>query len=653
MSMMLFKRKTYSVTPDRDEWVAPEETLIDSSSGLTDIEVPVRESIWRFGSVLILVFSVMLIIGAANLAIRRHASLAALVLRNRTVNVSVPPPRGIILDRTGVPLVENVPSFDLLVVTRQLQRNTDGSLAGIERLAAAFGRDPSMLAGELTTTAKQNAVFLAATDITRAQVLSLKDILPEGFSIITSTKRHYLYGPQFAHVLGYVGKVSTNDMTADSYYMPSDTIGRLGVEASYEDVLRGTHGALEFQRSGQTKEEAPQAGGNLVLNVDLDVQRQLYAALQGVLRGAGLTQAAAVAQDPISGAVLGLVSFPSYDDNMFSTQLSQADADHLFNNTAHPLLDRVIGGRYNPGSTIKPFIGMSALQEGIVTPQQVVNTDCIGISIPNPRDPEHPYTYDNWRRDLGPFNLDRAIANSCNVYFFTVGGGFENFAGLGVNRIDRYLTAGLADHLLGIDLPGETTGFVPTPEWKYATTGEPWYQGDTYNISIGQGDLLVTPLWANTILSAIANGGTLWKPQVASRVVDAQKNTLQVFSAQMLGALPFSSAVIADMQRAMRETVRSGTGRIFQDLPVAVAAKTGTAEVIKGRRINSLLTVYAPADNPKVALTVLIEGSASNQGYALDAAHRFLSWYFGSGHTLTSPIPTPTPSSTPPLSPSP
>ena len=214
---------------------------------------------------------------------------------------------------------------------------------------------------------------------------------------------------------------------------------------------------------------------------------------------------------------------------------------------------------------------------------------------------------------------------------------------MGINRIDDYLVAGFANHLLDIDLPGEEAGFVPTPEWKYATKGESWYQGDTYNVAIGQGDLLVTPLWINTYISAVANGGTLWKPNVAARVVDVQKSTVQVFDAQQLGTLPFSKSVIGDMQRAMEETVRSGTAKMFQDLPVTVAAKTGTAEVIKGQRINSVLTVYAPVDNPTIALTVLVEGSSSNQGYALNAAHQFLAWYFSKGHVTPTPLLSPKP----------
>jgi len=650
--MRLFRRaREYRVTPEHDEWAAPEETLVDAGAAtLSDIEMPVGEGIWRGAFILAGVLGAVLLGASAWLAVGRYDVLAQASWRNRTVNVAVPPPRGAILDRHGTALVRNVPSFDVLVVSRQVRRTADGAVEGIGPLAAALGRDPEELALAVDDGTRANAVFFVATDITRDQVLSLQTALPPGFSLITSTKREYTDGPVFSHVIGYVGKVSKQDMARDSYYLPSDTVGRLGVEAAYEEVLRGTHGQLLFVSGGQSQELPASAGANLVLNMDADAQRTLYDSVSDVLREAGLSQAAAVATDPASGAVLAMVSFPSYDNNIFNGALSQADADLLFNNRAYPLLNRVIGGRYNPGSTIKPFIGMAALQEGVMTADQPVNHDCIRITIPNPADPERPYEYENWRPDTGWFTLDRAIADSCNVYFYTVGGGYGNIAGLGVERIAGFLKEAKADLPLGIDLPGEEQGFVPTAEWKRETFKEPWYRGDTYNISIGQGDLLVTPLWINAYTAAIANGGTLRQPQVAARVVDDQHRTLRTFAARELGTLPFSSAVVRRMQQAMRQTVTEGTGKLFQDIGVTAAAKTGTTEVVKGRRINSLVTVYAPAEDPQVALTVLVEGSVQNQGYALRAAHRFLKWFFLPDRDAP-PTPAPTPAATPSLAP--
>jgi penicillin-binding protein 2 len=618
----------YRIPADRDEWAAPEEALIDYSSDLSTVEVPVSDTIFRISHVLVILFSVILVGACARLAVAKYSTFAQISWRNRTVNVSVPPPRGIIMDRTGVPLVQNVPSFDLLVISRQVRRSSDGTFTDIGIISSMLEREPEELTLYLNDGISQNAVFFLATDLTRGQVLSLAHVIPPGFYLITSTKREYVDGPQFAHVVGYVGKVSRADMAKDSYYLPSDTVGRLGIEAAYEDVLRGTHGQLVFSSSEQATSLPARGGGNLSLNIDAQVQKALFSSIYGILRESGLDQAAAVVQDPRSGAVLAMASFPTYDNNIFTGQLSQANADLLFNSHQRPLFNRAIAGLYNPGSTIKPFVGMAGLAEHVMTPTQVLANDCIELTVPNPRDPDHPYVFKNWRPDTGPFTLYRAIADSCNIYFFTVGGGYGNISGLGATRLISYLQKGLADSILGVDLPGEEHGFIPTPDWKYQNKKEPWYQGDTYNISIGQGDLLVTPLWINTYVSAIANGGTLWQPMVASRIVDDQIHTVTTYSPRTLGTLPFSPEVIRTMQAAMRGTVTDGTARIFQDLPVTAAAKTGTAEVIKGQRINSLVTVYAPAQDPQIALTVLIEGSASNQGYALRAAHQFLQWYF-------------------------
>jgi penicillin-binding protein 2 len=188
-----------------------------------------------------------------------------------------------------------------------------------------------------------------------------------------------------------------------------------------------------------------------------------------------------------------------------------------------------------------------------------------------------------------------------------------------------------ADHILGIDLAGEEHGFVPTPEWKESERGEPWYQGDSYNISIGQGDLSVTPLWINTYIAAVANGGTLYQPQVAHRITDANGEVVKSLVPEVLGKMPFSAENLAEVKSDMEETVISGTAQILKDLPVKVAAKTGTAEVVKHQSINSLFTVFAPAANPELTMTVLVEGSASNEGYAIRIANEVLKWYFNRG----------------------
>ena len=650
--MSLFS-KHYEVVPLSDDWTEPEQTLVDATGTLADMERPVPDGLFRAGTYLVVAVMACLVTVTGFLAVRDHDRLAALSEANRTISVAVPPPRGLILDRNGTHLVENAPSFDLLVISRQVERSSDGTFPGVPVLADALGIDAEELTFELAQSVRRNAVFFLATDITKDQALTLTGILPSGFSIITSTKRDYLDGERFSAVIGYVGKVSPADIAGDDYYLPSDTIGRAGVEASYEPILRGVHGELAF-RIAEPSEQAARQGLSVVLHLDADAQRALYDTTADVLREGGLSRAAAVVQDPRTGGIISLVSFPSYDNGVFTRRLGQEQFEYLFENEQRPLFNRVIGGRYNPGSTIKPFIGMAALQDGVVRPGTAI-PDCNAISIPNPSDPSDPYVFRNWRPEAGSFDLYRAIADSCNIYFFTVGGGFGTIDGLGVGAIVRYLRQAGADMPTGVDLPGEDAGFVPDPDWKWYERKEPWYQGDTYNISIGQGDLLVTPLWVNAYVSAISNGGTLYRPQVAARIINDQGQSVERLDAVPIAELPFDAEVIRTMQRAMRRTVEDGTARILNTLPVSVAAKTGTAEVVKGQRVNSLLTLYAPADNPAIAMTVLVEGTTSeNQGYAIRIANTFLRWYF----TRTpgaSPVPVPSvsPVSTPSPAPSP
>ena len=617
-------KREYKISVNED-WVQPEETLLDSGSEYSDLETPISADTFRltFVSAVILFATVMAF--TFKIGIADHETFANLALQNKSVNFLIPPPRGIILDRFGKPLVKNLPSFDLLVISREVRETPSDD--NRNKVAGILKIQPEEFKAFISDGIKANSIFFAATDLNKDQVLEIKYLNPDGYYIVPNTKRYYIDGQQFSQVAGYIGKVNKDDLK-DEYYYSTDMIGRLGTEAQYEEILRGEHGRIFFSKEkDENLNKDSVQGKNLVLNIDYDLQKKLYNELYGVLASSGLSRGAAVIQNPQNGAVLAMVSFPTFDNNLFIKGLSDNQFKNIFESKAKPLFNRVISGLYNPGSTIKPFMGMTALQEGIITPQDTIR-DCVSLVVPNPFDKNSPYVFKNWRQDYGLFNLRRAIAQSCNIFFFTIGGGFGDIPGLGADRIVKYLTAGLANVVLGIDLPGEEHGFVPSPDWKLQTRGENWYQGDTYNISVGQGDLLVTPLWLNSYISAIANGGTIYKPMVAQRVVDEKNNDLKVFKEQQIAKLPFREDVLKEMKSDMEETVISGTAGILKDLPVKAGAKTGTAEVVKGKSINSLFTAFAPFDHPELNITVLIEGSASNQGLAIRVAHNVLKWYF-------------------------
>ncbi|MEK7525759.1 MAG: penicillin-binding transpeptidase domain-containing protein [Patescibacteria group bacterium] len=621
------RTKEYSVSVNHDDWVTPEETLVDAGSSFANIEQPISSSVFTVTGVLAVLCGLVILGGTAWSAVINYDEYADLAFRNTTIQFSVAPPRGVILDRGGKPLVKNVPSFDILAVSRELPRDSAVRESLIQELSDVLGIQVSDIHLSIEQNIQKSSVFFIATDIEKDAALALKRLNPNGIYVITSTKRQYLDGSQFSSIIGYTGRVGKADLSRDQYYLPSDIIGRSGIESAYEEYLRGSHGQILFSRddSGQDVQE-PSQGDTVVLNIDGYAQKSLYNAMFNVLRESGLGSAAGVVQDPRTGAVLAMASFPGFDNNIFSSAVSEAQFKKLFESRSRPLFNRVISGNYNPGSTIKPFIGMTVLQEKIATPSDAIQ-DCISISIPNPANPEDPYVFRNWRAETGLFNLRKAIANSCNIYFFTFAGGYGQVKGLGAEKLTRYLQKGLAGQILGIDLPGEESGFIPTPDWKLETKHEPWYQGDTYNISIGQGDLSVTPLWINSYIGAIANGGTIWSPRVAQRILNPDgsiKNTIESESARRL---PFDASVISEMRRDMRETVLTGTAKILANLPVTSAAKSGTAEA-SGQTVNSLLTAFAPYENAEVAITVLVEGSVSNQGYASRIVYQFLNDYF-------------------------
>lgn len=603
--------------------------MFDAGSDFSDLERPIPAHVFKVTFLGIAALLAIIVGTSVKFSIIDHSTYASLALQNRSSNFSVPAPRGMIMDSSGMPLVQNIPSFDLVAVSKEVKSLLKDQIQ-LSAAAGALGISSDELASRILEGSSQSNVFFIDDDIPKDRVLAIQYVSPTGIYVVPTAERQYPEGSVFSHVVGYIGKVSKEDMGRDSYYALTDSIGRLGIESQYEKYLRGDHGRLFFGDAADISNIDARTGDSIVLNINSDLQRQLYFKTKNILAEAGLARGAAVIQDPASGAILAMVSFPGFDNNAFIEGLSQQQYKSIFNNPAKPLFNRVISGLYNPGSTIKPLIGLMGLEDNIITPRTTIQ-DCVSITIPNPFDPEISYTYKNWRTDLGLFDLRRSIADSCNVFFFSVGGGFGKIAGLGIEKIIHHLQSMLADRVLGIDLVGEERGFIPTPEWKESERGKQWYQGDTYNISIGQGDLLVTPLWLNGYISAIANGGTIYRPQVASRITDVEGNVIMSIQPEVLGKMPFSEANLAEMRKDMQETVISGTAKLLRDLPVSAAAKTGTAEVVKGRSINSLFTVFAPANDPKVAMTVLVEGSASNQGQASRIAHEVLKWYFTRG----------------------
>jgi penicillin-binding protein 2 len=343
---------------------------------------------------------------------------------------------------------------------------------------------------------------------------------------------------------------------------------------------------------------------------------------------------AAVAMDPRTGAILALVSYPSYDDNVFSNGISQKDYTALASDPNQPLFNRAISAHYPTGSTIKPLEASAALQEKIISPDKLIN-DPGYILVKSQYDPSITYRYGGVEAH-GLVDMKKALAVSSNIYFYTVGGGYGDQQGLGPTRIKKYLSLFGWDQKTGIDLPGEYSGFIPDPAWKKATKGSSWVDGDTYNMSIGQSDLQTTPLQEAAAYCAIANGGTLYKPQIVNKIITPSAGSGQVatvvqqLSPEIIRSGFIDPANLQIVMQGMRDGVTQsyGLSKSLNNLPVPVAAKTGTAEIGLNNYYNVWSTVIAPYDNPQIVLVVTAENVQGLGAVTLPVAHDVLQWYF-------------------------
>jgi len=467
-----------------------------------------------------------------------------------------------------------------------------------------------------------------------------------GCEIVSRPIREYVRGAGLSHLLGYMGKISPDEWKAASdIYSINDYVGRSGLEQFYESVLRKDPGKLRIERDAKGNiisrdvSVSPESGDSVQLWLDYGLQEKLQQTLAAQLKNLGLARGAAVALNPKTGGVLAMVSFPDYDNNVFSQHNREEIQKLVDDRKTNALLNRVIGGRYLTGSTIKPFIAAAALQEGVITADKNIN--CQGrISVQSQYDPENIY-YFNDNHIHGQTNMYKAIAESCNVYFYTIGGGYEDQKGLGPTRIKKYLDLFGWEKPTSIDLPGEIAGFVPDAAWKKekfaGTQDQNWTDGNTYWLSIGQEFIGITPIEVAAAYAAIANGGTLYQPQMVMSVVDNQKNLVEAKTPVVLNQNFIDPKNLEMVREGMRHGVNGvnaplASSLTLNSLPVAVAAKTGTAQLRKGADgkdlLNAWVAAFAPYDDPQIMLVVLAEDVHEGTVAVLPVAKEVLNWYF-------------------------
>jgi len=569
--------------------------------------------------------------------------LSILAFENRYIFHKIQAQRGVIYDRNLKQLVFNRPSFDLVCEKNNLPQEGYERKRVLNEVSQILKIKPESLEKIIREAAEsENFTFPVFQNLDNLTLLILETRIGElpGFEISENSIREYKEGETFSHLIGYMGKIKTEELRGESeFYSIFDYVGRDGVENSYEKVLRKNPGKIRIERDAKgniiSKEivSLPESGKSLVLYLDSDLQKKIKEVLEKKVKEVGAKGAAAVALDPKTGGVLAQVSLPGFDNNIFSKG-NQKEIQELLDPKNDSLFNRAIKGKYLTGSTIKPLIASAALEEKIISPEKKINAQG-KISVQDQWNPEKVWEYNDWAVH-GWTDMRKAIAQSVNVYFYTIGGGYGDQKGLGPTKIKEYLEKFGWNQKTGIDLPGEVEGFIPDPSWKKSyferKEDQVWVDGDTYNLSIGQGFLQITPLEVAVSFVPIANGGKLLKPQVVQKIVDERKNTVKEFGPVILKESFIDPENLKVVREGMRQAVTGenspkASATLLNSLPVSAAAKTGTAE-LGGDYYHNWITVFAPYDDPKIVLTIVIEKVKGVKVATLPIAEEVLEWYF-------------------------
>ncbi len=576
----------------------------------------------------------ILIANLYNIQVNQYQDYKTRSNDNRIKVVPIAPNRGLIYDRNGVLLAENRPVFSLEITPEQV-KDIDGT---IEQLKTFLPITPEQIASfekERRHTRRFDSVPLM-TQLTEKEVaeFSVQQYKFPGVSVTASLKRYYPYGEVLTHVLGYVSRINDKDLERidrdgeTANYQATKDIGKLGIERYYENVLHGTAGYQEVEVNSRgriirtLKYVPPVPGKDIVLNIDINLQLYVYKLLDG-------RRGSAVVLDPKDNGVLAMVSSPSYDPNAFVHGISGQEYSRLLNDKDRPLVNRTTLGIYPPGSTVKPFIAVSALQEQVITPNTTRN-DPGYWRIPNSK--TRPFR--DWLRwGHGKVNVTKALEESVDTFFYQVA------YDLGIDRLSSWMMRfGFGDYT-GIDIYEESKANMPTREWKMSRHRTPWYQGDTIPVGIGQGYWTATPMQIAKATSVLVHHGKVIAPHLLRSTIDngeefiKQKETDYVTYPPITG-VPDKYWDIAIHGMYLVNNGSRGTARhAFTNAQYTSAGKSGTAQVFglaEGQKYNAdelaehlrdhaLYTSFAPVENPQAIVTIVLEnaGGGSSQGAPL------------------------------------
>ncbi len=535
-------------------------------------------------------------------------------------------PRGMITDRFGEPLVENVPQTDVVALTTQLPSEETKRAAVLAKVAEITGehREDMMERVETAIRERHNIVVIAQ-NLSQEQRFAFTEAAPTlpGVRLVHTPRRHYIDSTIFAHIIGYTGIVQREDIQRDPTLLPTDHVGRNGVEKYYEHLLRGRHGATGVEVDARlrpqriTRDRTVVPGNDLSLTIDAAFQKAATEALEASLTRFGLSRGAVVALDPRDGSIRALVSLPSYDNNLFIGGIDPKDYSALINDENRPLFHRAIAGAYPPGSTVKPMLAAAALAEGVIDETTTVNsTGAIRVQ---------GYTFRDWRAN-GVADVRRAIAVSHDIFFYAIGGGYGGIRGMGMDTMKRYYTLFGFGQKTGIDLPGEVTGLIPDPAWKQERFGERWTIGNSYHAAIGQGYVTATPLQVAVMTAAIANGGTVWRPHILAYHRTSEGSIIS-YKPRAVRTHIMAKPFLRVAQEGMRAAVTEGTARALSSISLPIAAKTGTAQFGAADRTHSWMATYAPYDKPTIVIVVLVEAQRNTTSGSIVVARQLYEWY--------------------------
>lgn len=565
------------------------------------------------------------------LQVIEHAHYVTLSEGNRVRIEPLAPIRGLIFDRNGVLLAENLPNYQLEIIPEQVD-DLDATLAELGKLIELRPADLERLRKLLDSQRRFQAIPLRYNlSETEVAAFAINRYLFPGVDIRARLVRHYPYGASTAHVVGYVGAISERELVTlnAADYAGITHIGKTGIEKQYEDPLHGTPGYQRVEANAQGRplrvleSQPPVAGNNLYLNLDIRLQQEAEKAL-------GDYKGVVVALDPRNGEVLALVSRPAFDPNLFVGGIDQASYDALLNDRQQPLFNRFLNGHYPPGSTIKPFIALGALYYGIDFAQQ--NAFCSGSFQLE----SFPLVYRCWNRSgHGYVDLHDAIVESCDVYFY------ELAVAMGIDRIHDFLAHFGLGQPTGLDLLGEFSGLLPSREWKQRTRHMPWFPGETVITGIGQGFMLTTPLQLAQATALLAMRGKSFHPTLLRATGNPTSGELLPHPATALPPVDVKAAYWNQILSAMHDVVQNPHGTAYGsgwNAAYPFAGKSGTAQVFTRQRDleyeeediamalrdHGLFIAFAPLQNPRIAVAVVVENGGGGSSVAAPVARQVI-----------------------------